>query len=269
METTSHFKLLDSIQDEEKTNNQARNLLRLDSHPHLRLVVVNEEPRKCAQSTSERSSSQVTSPPDSRSISIASDSPQGLRPYATLRRWPPVVPQRSANFLRSGGVIDFRNTLSSMSDYHRTVIEKATPSGVFTKWCDTPDNQSMGNPTAPTRRENLKRLLERDFAGNQSRLAREAHPDNPSSSYINDLLRNSGPTKLKPFGETAARKIEANIGLKRGQLDIPDSPLTYEAGHGNRVTEELRDAIEDLGHDERLEALALIRRIQSRRRKAG
>lgn len=239
------------------TNRQLKN------HRHLTLVIVNEEPRKCAQSTSERNSSQVTRRADSRSISIARDSPQGLKPYATLRRWPLVVPQRDANCSRSSGVMDFQKTLSCMDDYHHMVISNATPLGEFTKWCNTRDNQGMANPTAPIRRANLRRLIERDFGNNQSAFSQAVYPDR-TPSYVNDLLRESSD-KPKSFGEIAARKIEDSLGLARGQMDIENSPLAYVPGHRHRLKDELLEAINSLDGDEQLEALTRIRRILARR----
>src|SRR5689334_6921943 len=64
------------------------------------------EARKYAQSTSERSSSQVTTPPDSRSMLIESDSPQDFTPYAKLFRCPTVDSQRAANASRSSDDIE-------------------------------------------------------------------------------------------------------------------------------------------------------------------
>jgi hypothetical protein len=276
MGTNNHINLLDSNSEKEQSvkeipccavkPSQARKLLADGAQSHLRLVVVNEDPRKCAQSTSERSSSQVTLDPDSRSIAIAKDSPQGRSPYATLRKWPAVVPHCLANDSRSDSDMVFRKSRSCMPEYHHTVIDYATPSGDFTKWCTPLDNGSMANEDADVRRANLQRLIDRDYGSNKSSLARAVKR---AQSYISDLLRPAG----KSFAEKAARNIEIEVGLLKGQLSIPHSPLLYDESRRNRVREELRDAIEDLDRDEQQEVLAAIRKVQGRRteqrRKAG
>lgn len=235
------------------------------SYPHLRLVADNREPRTYAQSAPGHSSSQRSFPPDSRSIAIASDSVQDRVPYATLRRCPGEEPQRSANAKRSLTLMLFQNSLSPMdADYHHAVIRNATPNGEFTKWCSGRDNEGMQNHMARLRRANLKTLVNRDFGSNASALARAYDPENPKPSYFSDLLReNSG----KSFGEKAARKIEERVGLRLGQLDVPDSPLLYDDARRSRLKDELRLALDDLDRDEQREALAFIRKIQSRRRK--
>lgn len=222
-------------------------------------------PRRYAQSVLGQSDSQRTFPLDSRSISIASDSAQERVRYATLRRCPEDVPQRAAKADRSANVIDFQKVRNVMSgEYHHSVTGKATPNGQFTNWCLPTDNGPMLNTAAETRRANLKRLIERDYAGNNSAIARIHDPVNPKPNYFSDLLRKDGN---KSFGEKAARKIEERVGLKAGQLDIQDSPLTFDDSRRNRLAEELRSAIHDLDRDEQTEALVTIRRIQAKRRK--
>jgi hypothetical protein len=148
-----------------------------------------------------------------------------------------------------------------MRDYHHTVSKNATPFMGFTAWCKDADNDSMLD-MAKIRRENLARLIERDFHNNKSEIARAYNEENPKPQYFSDLLsERSG----KSFGEKAARKIEEKTGLKAGQLDMPDSPLLHDESRRDRVADALRLAIDDLDRDEMREALAVIRKIQGRR----
>jgi hypothetical protein len=217
------------------------------------------------QSTDGQSPSQRTLPPDSRSMFIAKDSEHGRVLYATFRKCPSEVPQRSANDSRSGAGSDLKNSTSSMPmHYHHTVLNKATPNGEFTNWLAGGDNGEMENQIADVRRANLFRLIERDFGGNRSHFARVYDEANPRPNYFSDLLRtNSG----KSFGEKVARKIEERAGLVMGQLDIPDSPLRQDENRRSRVKDDLRIALDDLDREEMREALEAIRKIQSRRRK--
>lgn len=122
----------------------------------------------------------------------------------------------------------------------------------------------MESSIPDVRRRNLIRLIERDFRGNRSEIARAYDPENPKPQYFSDLLRQSSG---KSFGEKVARKIEERVGLRSGQLDIPTSPLLFDDSRQRRAGEELLSAIEDLSHEEKLEALSLIRKIQGRRRR--
>jgi hypothetical protein len=233
-----------------------------NDHPHLRVVDgFRDEPRRYAQSTSEHSDSQGTCPFDSRSRCTANASEHGFNPYATLRRWPKETLQRAAKDFRSETVIDFQKLMRSMAHSHRTVIENQSPSGDFTKWWIPKDNSGMQNPMAAVRRRNLARLIERDFGNNQSSIARLYNPESPKPSYFSDLLRGE-----KAFAEKAARAIEDRVGLRLGQLDIQDSPLLYDDAKKNSLKEELRAVIDDMDKDEQREALAALRKIQSKRK---
>lgn len=235
------------------------------NQPALRVVDgrdENRELRRYAQSTSEHSDSPRTFPSDSRSSAMASDSEQGRVPYTTLRKWPKETRQRFARECLSGTVIDFQKVLRSMAHSHHSVIENQSPSREFTNWWQAPDNPDMENSMAETRRRNLARLIERDFGGNKSEIARAYDPDNPKPQYFSDLLR---PLGGKSFGEKAARKIEEKTSLKPGQLDIPNSPLIHDESKRSRVKEELRLALDDLDKDEQRELLDTVRKIQARR----
>jgi hypothetical protein len=92
--------------------------------PHLRLVIVNEEPRKYAQSTSGRVSSTGTAPPLSLASEIASPSRMRSLVDKTLRRYPIVVPQRSAK--------DDCSSISSELRYMRNdSMAQTVPLGTF------------------------------------------------------------------------------------------------------------------------------------------
>lgn len=232
--------------------------------PALRLIVnrdiLFDVPRRYPQSTSDRSSSHVTTPPVSRSIAIASDSPQELSPYATLRRWPKVVPHREASDSRSGCLRPCQNDLSSIRAYHHTMMGKSTSFVGIHRSVIAPDNCWMKeNPMADIRRQNLSRLLEQRFDGNRSALAREY---GSKQSYISDLLR---PGSGRSFGEKAARTLEERIGLLAGQLDVPDSPLLMEESRRHQEKDEAHAALEDMDRDEIREVLATLRRIRARR----
>ena len=233
------------------------------NYPALRLVVSRESladvPRKYDQSTFGQSSSHVTVPEDSRSILIASDSPQVLKPYATFLRCPQVVPQRSANSSRSVDDMGRRNSLRSMPHYHQSVKENATPNVEFTKWCQSTDNSHM--EIAEIRRENLNRLIrERGFSENLSAFARRFEPP-IRSSYIADLIK-AGSTKS--FGEKAARKFEKAADLLPGQLDIPNSPLRIDPTK-SRIEDELDWAIGQLEPHEKAEILDAAKKMLDKR----
>jgi len=244
-----------------------------NGQPVLRLVpncgslvgtsAANPDCRMYAQSTSGHISSQGTTPLDSRSMQIASDSAQ-LFPYATLRRWPAVVPQRFAKASRSSEDIGLRKDFRSIPDYHHMVTEQSTPNGEFTKWCKSADNSGMENSDADTRRANLRKLIDTWYRGNASAIARDYNPENPKPSYFSDLIR---PGTTKSFAEKAARKIEDAVGLQRGQMDIPNSPLLRDESRRSRLKDELRMAIDGLDPDGTKEALIFVRNLQARKRR--
>lgn len=256
-----------------KTDDKGASLFR--GQARLRLAFVNgvevsdgrgAVPLRYAQSASGQSVSHRTRPPDSRSMAIASASEHDRVPYATFRRCPWEVPQRSAKAERSSTLMLFQNSRSSMAQYyHHAVIGNATPFGEFTKWCAAPDNAGMQDEIVKVRRQNLRNLIARDFGGNKSAIAREYDRENPKPSYFSDLVRD---TSGKSFGEKAARKIEQRIGLLPGQLDIPNSPLIYEKSRRSRIKEQIFLEVETMNADEERETLAFIRRLRTRRKSA-
>lgn len=202
----------------------------------FRLVTVDGipvEPRKKAQSTSGRITSHGTSPLDSRSINIASDSRHRRVPYATLRKWPSVVSHLSAKPSASESERVFKKESRSMTHYHQTVIGRQSPFGEFTKWCPSNDNKRMvSEEDLALRRlriKNLSRFLEREGIS-QSELARRYADYRSKSgekpikpSFFSDLLR-----EKKSFGEKLATGLERTVGLKKGQLSEENSPLEME-----------------------------------------
>jgi hypothetical protein len=227
-------------------------MLKTTNQPHLRLAFSRDEDflddeRKYAQSTSGREVSHGTLPADSRSIFTASDSPQGRSPYATLRKWPSVVPQRLANADCSADSNVFRKSLSSMTtEYHHVVTKNATPIGAFTKWCTPGDNRPMKGKEknellAKIRRENLRRLVQRKYDGNISALARDyaTHmgKDEARPGFFNEVLKGS-----RGFGLALATDVEAAVELQEGQLSLADSPLAMKTKQAQKLSDELRAA---------------------------
>ena len=232
------------------------------NYPARRVVDLEEfrELRRNAQSTEGHNSSQVTLPLVSRSSATASSAEQGRDPYATLLRWPSVVPQRSARSRRSSTDRDCQNGFSSMRPSHHTVLFFATPTGEFTPSGAQLHNLGMDKPQI--RRENLRRFVATRLDGNKSKLSRLL--GNESTAYVNDLLR-EGSTKS--FGEKAAASIEDKVGLQAGQLDIKDSPLLMDEKRRDKVDEEIRQLTAGLTKNEKLDMVDVLREMYSKRKK--
>lgn len=192
---------------------------------------------------------------------IANVAEHGRVPHATFLRCPSEIPHRDANDLRASSVNGRRNSLSCIPGYHHTVIAKATPNGEFRKLRLADNNVGMASAKkSEIRRANLRRLLERDFSGNQSQLAEKL---GNAPSLVNDLIK-TGATKA--FGEKLASRIEASTDLLDGQLDIPDSPLTKRSGtlDAERI---IKSSLPDLSQGEKNEVAALVNEILGRRRR--
>lgn len=223
-------------------------------------------PRRYAQSTSERIVSHETSPPDSRSMLIASDSPQVLQPYATLLRWRSVVPQRIAKASRSASDLPLRNSLSSIATLHHTVLIDATPNGEFTKRCQATSIPGMDASDLEAQKkiriENLTALISVKYAGNAAALARACKK---LPQYINDLVGGR-----KSFGEKAAWALEDGAGLIRGQLSIKNSKLIEDPSKARPAPANIQPIYEDLDENQRREAYEAIMAIRaSKRRRKG
>jgi hypothetical protein len=148
-----------------------------------------------------------------------------------------------------------------MTDYRHMVLDFATPVGGFTTWCLARENLGMDKPQI--RRENLRRYVTTRLSGNNSRLSRIL--GNESTGYVNDLLR-EGSTKS--FGEKVASKIEEKIGLQPGQLDIPNSPLLMDESKRDRLDEDLKQQIEGLTREEKLQIAETLNVIYSKRKRS-
>jgi hypothetical protein len=238
-----------------------------ENQPALTLLVFDrDEPRMYAQSTFGQSSSTRAFRSDSRSMAMAKASEQGLQSYAILDRCPALVPHRSAKSSRSGPDRPSQKDLKDMTGFHHTVIPESTPFREFTKWCGVGQTVTMGiKEIKALRVENLRILLDRDFGGNQTALAKLYNPKNPKPAQINDLLNNVD----RSFGEKLARKLEEVVGLVHGQLDIPNSPLLYQPGRAPPVLVRLPDLIKDLTVPEQSKVIDFIGELKRRRKKAG
>lgn len=222
-------------------------------------------PRRYAQSTSGRIVSQGTSPPDSRSIFTANDSPQVLYPYAMLSRCLTVVPHRSANAARSERDLPLRNSLSSIRSVHHTVLIRSTPNGEFTKRCESNSIPAMDSSELEelkkTRISNLKSLIQRDYAGNAAALGRDCKK---LPQYINDLVGGR-----KSFGEKAVMGIEAGAGLLRGQLSITNSPLLRDPSRSGSAPASIDHLYHDLDEAAKRDAFEFIMQLKSGKRRRG
>lgn len=246
------------------------------TYAHLRPVPdlddFSAEPLRYAQSNSGQASSQLTFPSLSRSMETASDSLHVRVPYATLRRWPGVVPHRSAKSSRSITLRDFQKLLRSMPQSHQMVIQKAIPSGVFTKWCTARDNFFMSTPTQEeirkklheVRRANLREYCRR-YRKNKSDLARmfskAFDTESVSTSMFSEILK-EGSTKS--FGEVFAYRLEHALRLKQGQLSIPKSPLELEAKSALAPLDELQQVLSDVSEIEVGELIDALRAIRNK-----
>lgn len=220
-----------------------------------------EELRINAQSTSVFNSSHITSRRVSRSMSIANSAEHGRCPQATLFKCPSVTPHLEAKSARSTSVMGRKNSLSCMGDYHHTMNVIATSNGEFQGIGPKAHNFGMLiNKKADIRRANLRRLIERDFDGNQSSLASHV---SKKPSYINDILN---PNSGRAFGEKTAYDIETKAGLLDGQLDIPNSPLTRRVGIPD-ADKVIKNGLSELSAGEKNEIAAHVNEILGRRRR--
>lgn len=233
---------------------------RTKGQPVLSLVAFNPAvPRRYAQSTSGQSDSTFSAALDSRSIPIASDSEHGLVPYATLRKWPTVVPQRAAKSSRLSTGSDFKKVFKSMTYYHHTVTNKATPIGVFTKRLSIGETGRMDvEQLKAIRRLNLARAIDIYLDGNRSEMARLYNPMEPKPQQISELITNP----KRSFGEKVARKLEEAIGLQRGQLDIENSQLLLLPGRTHSSTTRFPEIMKNLSQEEQsmvIDFIAVLR----------
>ena len=226
MTTEKHFGLLDF----DSNKKQSRIHTESSPQPVLRLVVVNDEtdalfglPRRYDQSTSGLVSSTGTSPSLSRSSAIEVDS--AIRSFleSALRRYPMVVPARSAYSVCWEGVRDLRYLRSD------SMVETLPDSNVLTiPFCHLlngkdPYHDEMDRDERKKLRKRRLRLLIGEI-GSQKSLA-EILGCEPN--YISQLLRPE-----KPFTADKAREIEQKTRKPEGWLETTD-----EEGLVERPTE--------------------------------
>lgn len=185
--------------------------------PEGRLV----EPRRYAQSTSGLTPSHRTLPSLSRSSDMTSDSPSCCPTEIALRRYPTVVPQRSAYASCSSRPNEFRYERSSS-------IGELLPMGNTTSIPTA--HLPFGNGSYAhamdvyeTRRRRLGQLVSE--YGNQSELAKRI--DRPAN-YISRML--SRGKNRKRIGEDIARDIEQRLGKPAYWLDQQEgaTPAKHE-----------------------------------------
>lgn len=199
-------------------------MVKRNSHPHLRLVVVRgetlEDPRRYAQSTSGLVCSTGTSPPLSRSSEIASDS--RIRSFVdrTLRKYPSEVSQRLANEMRSGTGSPSRNVRSN--EYVGVAIAHIVPDGTSRSIPRdkipngmTPYNRPMDK--GELRRLNFVRILHEKYGGRPS----VCHAATGISENVISQLKNGHKRVIR---EQAGAAYEKKMKLEPGELERPINP---------------------------------------------
>lgn len=194
--------------------------------PHLRLVISRDDrfavPRRYDQSTSGRTDSTGTAPPLSRSNAIAVDSAILSLVESALRRYPSVVPQRSAyrTWSSTSNVLRYARRGSDMQDKLPHSNSRAIP---FVALPPFPDqkNEGMADKEALrlTRQRRLRELLNEMGQGGRIKLA-DAIGVEPN--YISQL---TSPRMKKPFGEDTARNIERAANKPQYWLDSEDESI--------------------------------------------
>lgn len=208
--------------------------LRLNKNKHqptLRLVINRDDrfdvPRKYDQSTSGRTDSTGTRPPLSRSSAMAVDSAIRCLADIAFRKYPTVVPQRLAYSSCSSGakVFKYKRRTSALMGSSNGISPTLPDSKVIPLVVGNSlrmrrsHNERM--TLADTRRRRL-RLLISEF-GSQKAVADACGFE--SDNYLSQLL-----TPSKPFGEKAARKIEAGTRKPEKWLDSDDAEDHSQGG---------------------------------------
>jgi hypothetical protein len=177
-----------------------------------------EEPRKYAQSTSGRRSSQRTTPRLSRSKAIASDSPKRPLVDSFLRMYPIEVPERLAKRCCSEGGRELTYSRSdSMGNY--SLPPGTVPSSLTGNWpsstaayvADMRNRKAELEKLYAVRRRRLSQLV--DEYGSQAELARTLSRSNlavlANESYLSRLLSGKPRTEGgKNIGGDTAAEIE-------------------------------------------------------------
>jgi hypothetical protein len=179
----------------------------------LRLVATDfDDPRRYDQSTSGRTASTGTTPPLSRSNAMAVDS--AIRSFVeiALRKYPTVVPQRSA-YESCPRLSSELRYVRSTSDMPHTLPDSKVVSIPFGDSLWSRHSQNVRMSVEDVRRERLRALI-KEF-GSQRALSDIC--GYVSDNYISQLLKPG-----KSFADKAARKIEKAAGKPKDWLDGED-----------------------------------------------
>lgn len=195
------------------------------------------EPRRYAQSTSGRKTSQRMCPPLSRSISTTSDSRMRSPVDITLRRYPTVVLQRPAK--------DSCSARSSELRYERSISDAVTSDAIGSGVLPNSKIQSIpfgnlpnGMPGYDAGMEDPKKLnkhLGQLRFKNFSELLHRQYGDSPTvfcsrTGYNSATTVSQLKTRKKSFGADLARELEMWAGLDRYELEKEDMTRPFRAG---------------------------------------
>jgi hypothetical protein len=203
-------------------------MLKSTSHTHLRVVTREgrfEVPRRYDQSTSGRTDSTGTRPPLSRSRAIAVDSAMRSFVDKALRRYPRVVPDRTAYAPCSSTERELRY-VRSCSDICGTLPHSNSLTIPFVALPGSSPSQNGGmaekDELRLTRQRRLRLLIQEIGVGGRIKLA-DAIGAEPN--YISQL---TSPRLKKPFGEETARKLERAANKPQYWLDTDDQAVWRE-----------------------------------------
>lgn len=177
------------------------------------------EPRRYAQSTSGRMDSHETTPPDSRSILIASDSRNGCATDIALRKYPTVVPQRSANESCDSRSSEFKYRRSAsmslilLNGKSSSILDGNLPFG----------NRGYDAEMAKRlTRQELKEIRFRNFDALLDRYDGSPKKFCEKTGYTSETTISQLKTRKKAFGTDLGRQIAEAAGLDPLALENPD-----------------------------------------------
>lgn len=181
-------------------------------HPHLRVVRDGDDPRMYFQSTSGRSDSHLTVPPDSRSKEMTSDSPNLWPVDKTFRIYPSDVSQRAANASCSSDPSELMYALSSsMMESLPNGKVLSIPFGNLPFGIDRYDPSMDRKALKELRFKNFDELMRR-FDGSPTKFCEETGYNSPTT--ISQLK-----TRKKAFGGDLARDLEKAARLEPYALE--------------------------------------------------
>lgn len=192
-------------------------------------LAVTADPRRYAQSTSGRNTSQRMTPPLSRSISTTSDSRMRSPVEITLRKYPTVVLQRAAKSSCSDRSSELRYDRStSDADASGAIDVGVLPiSKIQSIPCGNLPNGMRGYDAAMEDPKKLnKRLSDLRFK-NFAELLQRQYSDSPTefcsrTGYNSPTTVSQLKTRKKSFGADQAREMEVWAGLERYELEKED-----------------------------------------------